>query len=106
MSVSAKNLPKGRIRGAKWSGYPVEARLVKVLVGDTSWKWCVPYIGTTRRAIEVILQAGTIYIDNEDGRALTVFVRGQAPLPGFRLLPVYSVYEDELASDFYQADPI
>ncbi len=101
--IKAQNQPKGRICGALWSGFPVEARVVKVLVGPTSWKWCEPFIGRTRKAVEVKLDAGRVYIDNEDGKALTVFLRGQAPMPGFRFLPAFRVTDDPDAKLFYQA---
>lgn len=108
MAIRAENQPKGRILGARWSQCPVEARLVKVLVGQSDWQWCQPYIGTMRKAIEVRLPMDgglhrTMFVDNEDGRALAVFLRGQAPLPGFRLLPAFAVYEDETVENTYQA---
>src|SRR3954464_10329981 len=105
MGIKAENLPKGRICGALWSGFPTEARLVTVVVGQTNWKWCAPLIGSVRKAIEVKLDAQTVYIDNEDGRALQVFLKGHAPLPGFRLVPAFAVYDDPSAKQFYQVDP-
>lgn|ERR1044072_105160 len=107
MAIRAENQPKGRILGALWSASPVEARLVKVMVGPTDWEWCQPFVGTLRKAIEVRMATvdshRTVYVDNEDGRALWVFLKGQAPLPGFRLLPAFTVYEDETAQHVYQA---
>jgi hypothetical protein len=108
MSIrAAESQPKGRILGALWSMAPVEARLVQVLVGQTDWEWCQPFIGTMRRAIEVKLPTltghRTVFVDNYDGRALQVFLMGRAPLPGFRLLPAFAVYEDDTAESFYQA---
>lgn len=94
---------RGRIRGALWSGYPVEARLVEAVVGQTTWKWCQPYIGTIRKAIEVRLPSGTAYVDNEDGLALQVFLQGKAPLPGFRFIPAFGVSEDPEAKQVYNA---
>lgn len=109
-SIKAQNLPKGLIRGAKWSGYPCEARVVLVTVGATDWVWCVPYIGTERSAVEVKLDWGegrqrTVYVDNADGRALQVILKGMAPLPGFRFLPAFDVKDDPEAKLTYQAAP-
>jgi hypothetical protein len=77
------------------------------MVGPTDWEWCQPFVGTLRKAIEVRMATvdshRTVYVDNEDGRALWVFLKGQAPLPGFRLLPAFTVYEDETAQHVYQA---
>ena len=103
-SIKALNLPHGRIRGATWSNYPVEARCCSVLVGPTTWTWCKDLVGTFRRAIEVKLEAQTVYVDNENGAALQVFLKGHAPLPGFRFVPAYSVHDDNKAARSYQAE--
>jgi hypothetical protein len=102
-SMMSSTEPKGKVRGALWSGYPVEARLVEVVVGPTSWTWCQPYIGTVRKAIEVRLDSGPVYVDNQDGRALSVFLQGKAPLPGFRFIPAFGVTDDPEAKQAYNA---
>jgi hypothetical protein len=100
-STMSSTETKGRIRGALWSGYPVEARLVEAVVKQTNWTWCQPYIGTVRKAIEVRLPLGAVYVDNQDGRALSVFLQGKAPLPGFRFIPVAGVDDDPEAKQVY-----
>jgi hypothetical protein len=106
-STNAQCKPKGWIYGAKWSGYPVEAKacLVTVGVAPKNW-WCHDLTGQQRKAIEVKLGSQTVYIDNEDGWALTIFLRGIAPLPKFRFIPVFFVKEDEESEQFYKAKPV
>jgi hypothetical protein len=98
--------PKGWIYGAKWSALPVEARVCRVTVGISppNW-WCHGLQGDERSAIEVKLAQQTVYIDNEDGWALSVFLKMLAPLPKFRFVPVLFVKDDPNAEVFYRARP-
>jgi hypothetical protein len=103
-NTSPEKPTKGKIQGAQWSGYPCEARLVSVVVGPSKWTWCKDMLGRARKAIEVRLDSGmTLYVDNEDGTALAVFLAGKAPLPGFRFVPPYVVRDDPDAKAYYQA---
>jgi hypothetical protein len=103
-STKAAGRPKGWIFGAKWSGLPVEARTVSVTVGmaPKNW-WCHGMEGQIRKAIEVKMEGQTVYVDNEDGWALSVFLRGLAPLPKFRFIPVFFVKDDPESEIFYKA---
>jgi hypothetical protein len=103
-----ENTKRGKILGARWANYPAEARVVLVTVGASEWEWCQPLIGAIRRAVEVIVETvpgrrRVLYVDNEDGRALLVVLKGIAPLPGMRFLPVFEVKEDLAAEWTYQA---
>jgi hypothetical protein len=99
------NKPRGWIYGAKWAGIPVDARVVLATVGlsPKGW-WCEPYMGTRRQAIEVMRNGDTTYIDNEGGKALAVFLRGAAPRPGFRFLPILIAQDDPSSELFYKAE--
>lgn len=102
-SMENSKPPHGKIHGALWNLYPCEARLVEVVVCWTDWAWCQPYIGTVRKAIEVKMDGQTLYVDNNDGKALAVFLQGKAPVMGFRFIPTYVVYDDPAAKPSYQA---
>lgn len=104
VSLKPKSLPNGRIRGALWAGYPCEARCVRVMVGPSEWPWCQSLVGTQRKAIEVKMDGWAVYLDNEDGRALAIMLKGYAPLPRMRFLPAYEVLDDPTAQPFYQAE--
>ena len=103
-SSNALNKPRGWIYGAKWAQIPCEARVVKVIVGTSpaEW-WCSAFVGTERTAIEVKLDGRTVFVDNEDGKALEAILRGLAPWPGFRFLPVFKVVPDKDIPVFYKA---
>ena len=102
--------PRGWIYGAKWGNVPVEARVCLATVGiaPPNW-WCHELTGSERRVIEVKMpdspdQKGqTVYIDNQDGWSLDVFLRGLAPLPRFRFLPVFFLKDDPEAAQSYHA---
>lgn len=50
-----------------WNGEPCEARLVTVIVGRApavSW-WCAELVGTERKAVEVIYDGKTFYLDDD-----------------------------------------
>jgi hypothetical protein len=100
------NRPRGWIFGAKWSGEICEARACKITVGvaPDDW-WCKDLVGQERRAIEVNVQGQTVYVDNQDGRALDVFLRCLAPMPKFRWIPAFLVMDDPDAELFYKAVP-
>lgn len=96
--------PKGWIYGARWSGIPVDARVCKITVGAApdNW-WCRDIVGQERSAIEVKFIEQTVYIDNDNGWALEVFLKGLAPLPRFRFVPVFFVADDDTAQQCYHA---
>lgn len=101
------NKPRGWIYGAKWGGYPCQARAVKIVVGAAppTW-WCADLVGKPRRAVEIVLPGERPrYVDNETGWALAAFLRGLAPLPGFKFLPAFKVLDDETIPLFYKVDP-
>jgi hypothetical protein len=93
----------GKIHGALWFKHPCEASLVQCVVGWSDWRWCQGLEGTIRKAIEVKMDGQTVYVDNQDGKALVVFLEGRAPLPGFRFVPAFAVYGDPDAKPSYQA---
>lgn len=65
--------------------------------------WCHDKVGQETKAIEVKLQGQTVYIDNSDNWALSVFIRGLAPMPKFRFVPVFFVKDDPESEVFYKA---
>jgi hypothetical protein len=98
------NRPRGHIFGARWHGLPCEARACKILIGvaPPSW-WCANMIGEELKVVEVLLPDGPpVYIDNQDGWALTAMLRGLAPLPKFRFAPAFVVMDDPESEIFYK----
>jgi hypothetical protein len=96
--------PRGTIYGCRWSEVPVSARVCLVTVGmaPKNW-WCHDIVGEERSAVEVVLNKQTVYVDNKDGRALQAFLKGYAPLPGFRFMPAFFVKDHPDAPMAYQA---
>ncbi len=82
--------------------------LVTVGIAPAKW-WCADMIGQQRKAIEVTLsgtletQSQTVYVDNEDGWALSIFLKGMAPMPKFRFIPAFTVSDDPASEVFYKA---
>jgi hypothetical protein len=102
--------PRGSILGAKWSNIPVEARVCLVTVGlSPKDHWANGMVGQERKVIEVKMPGApgkpdeVGYIDNEDGWALGIFLKGLAPLPGFRYVPTFFVKDDPTAEPLYKA---
>lgn len=104
-----QNKAKGWIYGATWANYPCEARAVSIVVGlhPPDW-WCATMAGEERRAVEVTVTAGgdkeRFYVDNEDGTALNVFLKGLAPIPKFRFVNPFAVKDDPKGEVFYKVN--
>ncbi len=98
------NKPRGWIYNARWGGRTIEATVVKVRIGvaPEDW-WCAKMVGEERSAIEVKMDGQTVYVDNEDGQALTAMLQTVAPLPGTRFMPVFQLLPDESIPAFYKA---
>lgn len=94
-SLKEMQKPRGWIYGARWAGQPCEARVCKVMVGIADGWWCEDLTGAIRKAIQVTFDGRVVYLDNEDGRALQVFLKGWAPMPRMRWLPAASEPVDD-----------
>lgn len=104
-SVRIANKSRGHIYGAKWEGVPVQARVVRVIVGPAPAKdwWSANLVGQSRLAVEVTLGIKTFYLDNEDGNAVWKLTKGRGSvIYGHLVVPVDRLIDDPSIAVFYK----